>query len=259
MDLNLAGRKALVTGASRGIGAAIAEALAEAGCHLRLVARGEQAVCERARRLAAEHGVEAQPHPTDLRDPAAIARLSDAVGDVDILVNNAGDVPGGTLTDLDDRAWRAAFELKVFGYIGLTRQTYTRMKARGGGVIVNVIGASSERFDHAFIAGSTSGAALVAFTRSLGGTSLADGIRVVGVSPAPVDTERIITLTREMARIHLGEEDRYRELFARFPLGRPASTREIADAVAFLASNRSAYTSGTVLTIDGGLTASATV
>jgi len=259
MDLALTGRTALVTGASRGIGAAVADVLAEAGCALRLVARHEPALHRYAHRLAADHGVEATPYPTDLRDPTAVAALAEAVGAVDILVNNAGDIPGGTLADLDDLAWRRAFELKVFGTIGLTRHAYARMKAAGGGVIVNVIGASAERYDAAFIAGSTGNAALVAFTRTLGGVSPADGIRVAGVSPAPVDTERIVTLTRAMAGTHLGDPDRYRELFDRFPFGRPASTREIADAVAFLASDRSAYTSGTVLTVDGGLTARAAV
>ncbi|UYM05946.1 short-chain dehydrogenase/reductase [Solicola gregarius] len=259
MDLHLEGRTALVTGASRGIGAAVADVLAEAGCDIRLVAREGSALTAAAERVRTTYGVSATAHPVDLRNPSAIADLVATAGDVDILVNNAGDIPGGTLADLDDASWRSAFELKVFGYISVTRRVYARMKELGGGVVVNNIGASAERYDPAYIAGSTGNAALVAFTRTLGGASLADGIRVVGVSPAPVDTERIVTLTRSMARSHLGDAERYRELLARFPLGRPASTREIADAIAFLASDRSAYTSGVILTVDGGLTAAARV
>ncbi|NUQ91105.1 MAG: SDR family oxidoreductase [Glycomyces artemisiae] len=255
MDLHLSGRKALITGASRGIGATAAEVFAGEGCDLHLAARDGAALEALALRLRAAHGTDVSVHPVDLRSPGAAAALADAVGPVDILVNNAGDVPGGSLAELDDSAWRGGFELKVFGYIALAKQVYAQMTA--GGVIVNTIGASAERYDPAFIAGSTANAALVAFTRTLGGASPADGIRVVGVSPAPVDTERIVTLTKAMARNHLGSEDRYRELFARFPFGRPASTREIADAIAFLASDRSAYTSGVVLTVDGGLTAKA--
>jgi short-subunit dehydrogenase len=182
MDLNLAGRRAVVTGASRGIGAAIARVLAEEGCSLELVARDAPALRRLADEIGTEHGVAARVHAVDLRDPEAVTALAEQVDGVDILVNNAGDIPGGPLGALDDRAWRNAFELKVLGYIGLTRQVYARMKRRGGGVIVNNIGASAERFDAAYIAGCTGNAALTAFTRTLGGVSLLDGIRVVGVS-----------------------------------------------------------------------------
>ncbi|MEV0205915.1 short-chain dehydrogenase/reductase [Streptomyces sp. NPDC050788] len=259
MDLNLAGRRAVVTGASRGIGAAIARVLAEEGCSLELVARNASALRRLADEIGTDHGAAARVHAVDLRDPEAVSALAEQVDGVDILVNNAGDIPGGPLGALDDRAWRNAFELKVLGYIGLTRQVYARMKRRGGGVIVNNIGASAERFDAAYIAGCTGNAALTAFTRTLGGVSLLDGIRVVGVSPGPVDTERIVNLLRSFAEARLGDADRYRELTARFPRGRAATPREIADTIAFLASDRSAYTSGAVLTVDGGMSAASSV
>ncbi|MFJ6691508.1 short-chain dehydrogenase/reductase [Streptomyces sp. NPDC091294] len=259
MNLNLTGRRALVTGASRGIGAATARVLAEEGCSLDLVARDTRALRRLADEIGSEHGTAARVHPADLRDPDAVAALAERTGDVDILVNNAGDIPGGPLDALDDRAWRRAFDLKVLGYIGLTRHVYGHMSRRGGGVIVNNIGASAERFDATFIAGSTGNAALTAFTRTLGGVSLRDGIRVVGVSPGPVDTERIVSLLRSFAEARLGDAERHAELTAAFPRGRAATTREIADTIAFLASDRSAYTSGTVVTVDGGMSAAASV
>jgi NAD(P)-dependent dehydrogenase (short-subunit alcohol dehydrogenase family) len=259
MDLNLTGRRALVTGASKGIGAATAQVLAEEGCALRLVARDRQALDELAGKLRADHGVPVTIHPADLRDPDAVAELARRAGDVDILVNNAGDLPGGPLHALDDQAWRHGFALKVFGYISLSRYVYAAMKRRGGGVIINNIGASGEASDATYIAGSTGNAALIAFTRALGGVSLKDSIRVVGINPGPVDTERIVYLLRSMAQARLGDPERYRELFADLPAGRPATPRQIADSIAFLASDRSGYTSGTVLTVDGGLTAAATV
>jgi NAD(P)-dependent dehydrogenase (short-subunit alcohol dehydrogenase family) len=95
----------------------------------------------------------------------------------------------------------------------------------------------------------------MAFTRALGGKSLDDKIRVVGINPGPVETDRIVSLMKAGAKARFGDEERYRELMARFPLGRAAKPREIADMMAFLASDRSGYTTGVVLTIDGGICA----
>jgi len=255
MDLNLTGRRVLITGASKGIGAAAAEAFAAEGCHLVLVARGAAALAELAGQLSRAHNVEAVAHAVDLRDSAAIARLVDEVGDVDVLVNNAGDIPGGPLSAIDEATWRHAWDLKVFGFINLTRLYYARMKARGRGVIINDIGAAGERFDAAYITGAAGNAALMTFTRALGSRSLDDGVRVVGINPGPVATDRILALTRTRARAQFGDESRYGELMARYPLGRPAHPREIADLMLFLASDRSAYTTGVVFTVDGGLSA----
>jgi hypothetical protein len=129
------------------------------------------------------------------------------------------------------------------------------MKARGHGVIVNDIGAAGERFDFDYIAGSAGNAALMAFTRALGGRSLQDNIRVVGINPGPVETDRIVSLMKRQAESRFGDAERYPELMQRFPRGRAAKPREIADMMAFLASERSGYTSGTIVTIDGGISA----
>lgn len=256
MDLNLTGRTVLITGASKGIGAAAAEVFAEEGCDLILAARSGEALEQLCADLRSRHQIQARAVPTDIRDPAQLKALADAAKDIDILVNNAGDIPGGTLEAVDEDAWRHAWELKVFGYINLTRAIYAQMKARGSGVIINDIGAAGERMDAGYIAGSTGNAALYAFTRALGGKSLRDGIRVVGVSPGPVETDRIVTLMKTAAQRRFGDEGRYRELMAGYPLGRPAKPREIADLIAFLASDRSAYTTGVVFTVDGGISAS---
>jgi NAD(P)-dependent dehydrogenase (short-subunit alcohol dehydrogenase family) len=255
MDLHLRGKRVLVTGASKGIGAAGAEVFAEEGCDVIIAARSGDALKELSQRLRSAHQVNVTPHVVDLRDGAALAKLAEAARDIDILVNNAGDIPQGTLLSLDEEKWRHAWELKVYGYINLTRHIYANMKARGHGVIVNILGAAGERLNNGYIAGSTGNAGLMAFTRALGSRSLADNIRVVGINPGPVETDRMTTRLKYTAKEQFGDESRWRELTKNMPLGRAASTREIADMMAFLASDRSAYTTGVVMTIDGGLTA----
>src|SRR5262249_45042583 len=127
------------------------------------------------------------------------------------------------------------------------------MKSAKRGVIVNGIGAGGERLDFNYIAGATGNAALIAFTRALGGHSLDFGVRVLGVNPGPVATERLERLNRDRAKAELGDEDRWMEKFKHLPRGRPATCDEVTAAVVFLASDLSSYSSGTVLTIDGGL------
>jgi NAD(P)-dependent dehydrogenase (short-subunit alcohol dehydrogenase family) len=127
------------------------------------------------------------------------------------------------------------------------------MKRRGHGVILNNIGNGGENVDFHYIAGSTGNAALMAFTRALGGRSLQDGIRVLGINPGPVDTERIRRVVKTRAAAMAGEGDHEAEILAGYPLGRPASVPEVADLFVYLASDRSGYTSGTIVTVDGGL------
>lgn len=254
MDLRLNGRRVLITGASQGIGAGLARAFAEEGCHLHLTARNAANLeAIKAEIAAACPDVPVTLHPVDLTMPGACAALADAVGDIDILVNNAGVIPSGSLFDIDEETWRAGWELKVYGYINLCRLYYPRMKAAGGGVIINNIGNGGEICDPRYIAGAVGNASLMAFTRALGGSSLDDNIRVVGVNPGPVDTDRIYTMLKKRAADVLGDETRFRELASTYPLGRPAHVHEVTDLIVFLASFRSGYTSGTIITVDGGI------
>jgi NAD(P)-dependent dehydrogenase (short-subunit alcohol dehydrogenase family) len=255
MDLHLKDKRVLITGASKGIGAAAAEAFAEEGCNLALIARNKPALDKLASKLRESFRIDVTSHAVDLRRSADLEALAAQAGNVDVLVNNAGDIPGGSLESIDEATWRYAWDLKVFGYINLTRAIYAGMKSRGGGVIINDIGAAGERFDFNYIAGSSGNAALMAFTRALGGRSLADNIRVVGINPGPVETDRIVSLMKRGALAQFGDESRYLELMKRFPLQRAAKPREIADLMVFLASQRSGYTSGAVFTVDGGISA----
>jgi NAD(P)-dependent dehydrogenase (short-subunit alcohol dehydrogenase family) len=254
MDLELAGKRALITGGSKGIGRASAEILADEGCDLILVARDQGALDEAAGAIRARRQVSVRVIAADLSSDEAVRRVAAEAGEIDILVNNAGAIPPGTLTGVDDATWRRAWDLKVFGYISLCRAVYPAMASRRAGVIINVIGAAGEKFDPGYIAGSAGNAALMAFTRAAGRASTADGIRVVGINPGATATARMEMLMRNRAAKTLGDAERWRELCEKMPFGRAGTPEEIGWAVAFLASPRSGYTTGTILTIDGGAT-----
>ncbi len=252
MDLGLKGKTALVTGGSKGIGRAVAEALAAEGCALHLAARTEADLARAQGEIEAAHGVAVAIHPLDLSLGDNARRLAAAVGEIDILVNNAGAIPGGDIVAVDEATWRRAWDLKVHGYINLIREIYPAMCARGRGVIVNVIGNAGARPRAGYIAGSVGNAGLMALTLALGAESLDHGVRVVAINPGPIETERLVALQRTAAERELGDAERWRELMKRLPAGRPGTPEECAQVVAFLASERASWISGCVIPVDGG-------
>ena len=255
MDLGLNGKSVLITGASKGIGRATAQAFAREGAgDIHITARSGDALDEAARTIQAAHGCRVHPHALDLTDEAARAELVAETIDVDILVNNAGAIPSGSMDAVDDAAWRAGWELKVFGYIAMCRAFFRPMRERGHGVIVNDVGNSGENPDFDYIAGSCGNSSLMTLSRALGGRSLDHGVRVVAVNPGPVDTGRMETMLRQRAEVVFGDESRWGELLARFPGGRAATADEVADLIVFCASARAGYLSGCVVTLDGGIT-----
>jgi 3-oxoacyl-[acyl-carrier protein] reductase len=165
---------------------------------------------------------------------------------VDILVNNAGDIPGGSVEAVDDERWRHAWELKVFGYINLTREMYARMKPRGAGVIVNIVGMAGVTHPSEYVCGATGNAALEAFTKGVGKGSIEFGVRVLGVHPPATRTDRIIQLNKTIAKQKFGDESRWEELLKQTRMIEP---EQVADTVVFLASARASYWSGVMLNL----------
>ena len=255
MDLNLSGRTALITGGSRGIGLGVAQGLAAEGCHLHLTSRNAADLDAARSKILAAHRVNVTCHALDLSVSENAKKLAQACRDVDILVNNAGAIPQGTLTGLDEKAWRASWDLKVFGYINVARDIYAAMCERKRGVIVNVIGGAGERPTAGYIAGSMANAGLMAFSRALGADSPNHGVRVLGLNPSATATDRGVTRWRNQAQKDLGDPERWRELTKGFSFGRPAEVKEVADVVVFLCSDRASYVSGTIISVDGGAAA----
>ncbi|MGE0749710.1 MAG: short-chain dehydrogenase/reductase [Variibacter sp.] len=258
MDLKLAKKTALITGASKGIGRATAEVFAAEGCNVIIVSRDAEALAAVKSAIAQKSNVRVDIVAADLSDSKNVDKLAKEYPDIDILVNNAGAIPGGTLLNVSEETWRKAWDLKVFGYINMCRAFYRLMAARKDGVIVNVVGNAADTHDPEYICGVAGNAALTAFSQSLGCVSAKDGIRVVALSPGPVETDRIVALMKKKAKDRTGDENNWEELRKPLPFQRCATAEEIGVAAAFLASPLSGYTSGSVVTIDAGLSARAT-
>jgi len=245
MNLNLTGKRALVTGASQGIGAAVASALADEGCDLVLVARRPSALSDVATAITRRSRRRVDISALDLTDGGSASKLAELWSTTDILVNNAGAVPKGDLLSIGAGQWRDAFDLKVHGYINMCREFYSVMKSNGGGVIINIIGSGAQIKEPSYICGAVANASLYALTQTLGSTSCRDGIRVVGVSPGPVRTPRWDAFV-DAASSNASAPQSTDGLNI-------AEPEDIASMVAFLASSRCAHVSGTVVHVDRGL------
>ena len=252
MDLELENKKVLITGGSKGIGLASAIALAKEGAHIHLVSGNANTLTKAAAHLKAQTGATAQTTALDLSSQKSREQLSPVLEHTDILVNNAGAIPGGGFREIDHATWLKAWDLKVHGYIELTRLAINIMMERKSGVIINVIGAAGSNPRYEYLAGSTGNAALIAFTKAVGGYSSTAGVRVLGLNPGPTKTDRLLTLYKSRAQAKFNDPERWQELLDHLPFSRPAEPEEMADIVAFLASARASYLTGLVIEADGG-------
>lgn len=246
MDLGIRGKSVLITGGSKGIGLACARGFAAEGCTLHLAARSADLLAKARDELQTAHKVAVHIHPCDLRAPGAVQQLAHACASVDILVNNAGDIPGGNIEVANEEVWRHAWELKVFGYINLTRELYTRMKARGQGVILNIVGMAGVTLPPEYVCGAVGNAALEALTKAVGKGSIEHGVRVLGLHPPYTRTERIVQLNKTIAKQKFGDESRWEELIKQTRMIEPA---QVADTALYLASERASHLSGVMLNL----------
>ncbi|MBI1245117.1 MAG: SDR family oxidoreductase [Alphaproteobacteria bacterium] len=254
MQDGLEGKVALVTGASRGIGHAIAERLVAGGMKVALVARTKAELDANAARL----GANAFAHAADLREAAACTAAIDATlahfGHLDLLVNNAGATKRGAFADLADGDFFDGFALKFHACVRLTRAAWPALKARGG-AIVNIIGAGGKTPAPDFTIGGPVNSALMNFTKAMAQLGNRDGVRVNAINPGSIETQRLTGRLEAAARaagIPL-DEARKRNL-AELNVPRFGTPAEIAEVVAFLAGGRAAYMQGALVDVDGGVT-----
>ncbi len=185
MDTQLKGQRVLITGGSKGIGYQIALTFAQEGAQPILVSRTQASLDAAAQAIEQATGIRPEVQAADVSQPGAPEALLQQVGEVDVLVNNAGAIPGGDIAQVDDATWRRAWDLKVFGFIHMTRVFLPGMERRGRGVILNIIGQAGAAPRADYICGSTGNAALMAFTCAMGGASVQHGVRILASTQPP--------------------------------------------------------------------------
>ncbi|MDQ6917108.1 MAG: SDR family oxidoreductase [Pseudomonadota bacterium] len=259
MDLNLTGRVVIVTGASKGIGYACAEAFAAEGARVALVSRS-QANLDVALARFARNGIAPIAIAADMTssDAAAemVATVEKKLGDIDVLVNSAGAARRYAPDDLDARAWRDAMDAKFFSYIHPTDAVLKRMVARGRGTIVNIIGAGGKIATPVHLPGGAANAALMLATVGLASAFGPRGIRINGINPGATLTGRVQEgLKAESKMTGLAEAELLARSEARLPLKRYGTPEEIARVALFLASEQASYVTGAIIAMDGGASA----
>ncbi|HEY4262573.1 MAG TPA: SDR family oxidoreductase [Schlesneria sp.] len=254
MDLQLAGKVGIVTGASRGIGRAIAQSLAAEGMRLVLVARSGEQLAELAKSLPTASLV----HVADLRQEDAAEELLVATieqfGQLDLLVNNAGATVRGDFLKLTDAEWDDGFALKFFGAMRCCRAAWPYLQ-QSQGSIVNIVGIGGRTGSAEFAIGGSVNAAVLNLTKVLADRGINDGVRVNAINPGAIATDRLQTrIDRAASDQGVDKETAAAQLAREMKIARFGMPTEIGDAVAFLASARAAYCQGAIIDIDGGQT-----
>ena len=256
MDLGVAGRVAIVTGSSRGIGRACAESLLREGATVVITGRDEERLQSAHRELADRGKVLAVrvdfASDTEVRDLAK--RTLDAFGRLDILINSAASVSPADFFSLDEERWSGIFEEKLNGFARALRHAIPPMREGKWGRIVNIAGVAARQPHATTITVGLNNAAVLNLTKALASEVAKEGITVNAVLPHIIDTDIQKTTMSEWARIaNRPEADVRRERIARIPLGRMGLPEEVGDAVAFLASERASFITGAALNVDGGV------
>lgn len=258
MDLGLKGKVAMVAGASKGLGQAVARALAREGARVSMASRNEQAIADAARGIAHDTSAETLGVAVDVRSAESIAawhaRTVERFGGVDLLFTNAGGPPAGTALSFDDDAWRAAFELLVLSAVRMVRLAVPSMQSRGGGaIVVSTSSAVKEPVPNLALSNVVR-TSVAALSKTLANELAAHHIRVNHLLPGRIDTDRVRELDAIRARTSGASPDDVRAGWAKtIPLGRYGVPDEYGNAAAFLFSDAARYITGASLQVDGGL------
>jgi NAD(P)-dependent dehydrogenase (short-subunit alcohol dehydrogenase family) len=256
MDLQLMGKVALVTGASKGIGRAVAEGLAREGATVVITARTEQPLEDTAREIAAMTQREVVPMAGDMSKPEDVERCVNATlkqfGRIDILVTCAGSSPGGLLEELTEDHWMSSLNLKFMGYVRSVRAVIPHMRERGEGAIVLVVGNDGLKPSYWEMTAGVANAADINFASSVAEQYGRYGVRINTVNPGPVNTDRWDGLEKAFARDKKVDQERAHELaLSSIPFHRICEPEEVASLVTFLASPRASFINGAHIPIDG--------
>jgi 3-oxoacyl-[acyl-carrier protein] reductase len=256
MDLQLTGKVAFITGASKGIGRAVAEQLAAEGADVVITARTAGPLDAAAKEISARSGRTIVPLAGDMSKPEDVDRcVNEALkrfGHIDILVTCAGSSPGGLLENLTEEHWMSSLNLKFMGYVRSVRAVIPHMRERGEGAIVLVVGNDGLKPSYWEMTAGVANAADINFASSVAEQYGRYGVRINTVNPGPVNTDRWDGLEKAFARDKKVDQHRAHELaVSSIPLGRICEPQEVASLVTFLVSPRAYFINGAHIPIDG--------
>jgi 3-oxoacyl-[acyl-carrier protein] reductase len=258
MDLGLKDKVAMVAGASRGLGYAVARALAAEGVKVSIGSRNDAAIADAARRIGAETSAGTHHAVIDVKSAESLAAWHAGTvqkfGGVDLLFVNAGGPPAGPSLSFGDDAWQAAFESLVLSAVRMVRLAVPTMKSRGGGaIVVSTSSAVREPIPNLALSNIVR-ASVAAMSKTLANELAADSIRVNHLLPGRIDTDRVRELDTIRGKASNSSPDQVRETYSKtIPLGRYGRPEEFASAAVFLFSDAARYITGASLQVDGGM------
>lgn len=257
MDLGLKGKVALIAGASKGLGFAVAKALAAEGAHVSISSRDERAIGDAAKRIESETGSRVLSAPVDVRDKQAIERwiqqTADTFGGIDALMTNSGGPPAGAAVSFDDQAWQDAAELLLFSTLRMIRVAVPLMEARGGGAILVSTSSSVKEPIPNLGLSTVLRASVSALAKTLALELAAKKIRVNQIIPGRIDTDRVRQLDDINSKKQgISPAEAKAKAEAGIPLGRYGNAGEFGRVGAFLLSDAASYMTGATVQVDGG-------
>jgi 3-oxoacyl-[acyl-carrier protein] reductase len=257
--MHIKNRRALVTGATKGIGLAISAKLAQEGYSLVLVARSDSDLKAAASSFSAKYAVKIYPFAGDLANPSvaegSVSLASDMLGGLDLLVNCAGSTKSGDFFSLTHEDFVQGFAVKFYGAVNLTRLAWPLLQKADAGHLINIIGMRS-RTPHAdYALGGPVNSALLNFTKAMADRGLKDNVRVNGVSPGFIESGRVKeTIAQISARYSVSLEDAKNILLSDNKINRFGQPEEVAALVSFMDSPACGYLHGSIIDLDGGVT-----